>query len=51
MCGLGPENAVRWETQSGSRQPLRHPRMENHVLTLWETGFCLLSEVSLARHI
>lgn len=35
-----PGNAVSWETQLGSRQFLRHPRMDNHILTLWETGFC-----------
>lgn len=49
MCWLGPGNALRWETQLGSREFLRHPKMVNQVLTLWETGFWgFLSEAHIA---
>lgn len=40
MPGLGPGKAARRETWSGSRHFLRHPRMDNQILTLWETVFC-----------
>lgn len=39
MCGLDLGNAARWETQVGSREFLRHPRMDSHVLTLWDADF------------
>lgn len=46
MPGLGPGKAARWETWSGSRLFLRHPRMDNQILPFGR----LISVVSFARH-